>query len=135
MGKYLLQDKLVRAFTKGVGSSYSAALNILLFLSILISVVTPYTYLGLGLVLVISAIEIWFVLNVFLVLRSTSVGYKIIDATFEWNISDPNTKIIRSKKKFVVRLTQFVNSICYYLEPGERIIQTSGVLPEVDKTL
>jgi hypothetical protein len=130
MVRFLFSNRAIRALTEGVGTSFSAILNVLLFFSILISVLTPYTNLGLGLVLVISIIEVFFIVNALLSFRrSGDVGYKIIDATVESIISEHNPKTIRSKKKFIIRFTRSENSICYYLEPGERIMQARGVLP------
>jgi len=129
MDRYLIRDKLAQIFTEALGSSISGALNILLFLSLLVSVLTPYTYIGLAFFAIIGGIEIWFALNVFLILRSANIRYKITEATLEWTIIDSNTGSIRAKKRYLIHLTQSTKSICYYLEPGERIIQSSGVLP------
>ena len=128
MNKYLLRNRSLWIFSEGMGSTWSAVLNIALFISILISLFTPYTYFGILLCFIIGAAEILFIVSVYWVLRSTSIRYKVIDAVLEWKINSFDPETITSQKKYTIRLMQSTKSICYYLEPTEKIVETPNLL-------
>ncbi len=128
MDTLLSRKRFIQIFTGGTSSVFAGVLNFLLFLAILVSLFTSYVFIGLGLVFIIISIEIWLGLKTFALIRSTSIRYRILDAVAEWYVDEKSSGRINSKKILRILLTQTVNSICYYLEPGESIKEVKGAL-------
>ena len=126
MDTLLPRTRIIQVFKRGIGSSFFGVLNFLLFLAILISLFTNYVYVGLALVLIISSVQIWLGIQAYERIRSPNISYRILEAVTEW-YPDEGEKT-QSKKLLRILLTQTVNSICYYLEPGERVKEVKGAL-------
>jgi len=124
----LSRERIIPRFSGWIRSSFFGLLNVLLFLAILISLFTTYVYVGLALVLIISGLHIWVGIKFYAGIRPINISYRILEAVTEWDFDEKAYAKTQSKKLLRILLTETVNSICYYLEPGERVKDVKGAL-------